>query len=134
MSVLAADRMIDVPNSGNRTDSHENDPNKLFSKEDDIAHREDDDDDAFQTLVKVAFQTIIQSDIQRGEFSGNSDGSSSQGRWLYAPAARTLQNVMDRLVIRVSLLMFLVLIVVGDAGSCVVTKRFSRSGWLHYII
>ena len=105
-----ADRMINVPNNGNRTDSNENDPNQLSKENNIAANREDDnDDDAFQTLVKEAFQTIIQSDIQRGEFSGNSDGSSSQGRWLYDPSARILQAVMDRLVIHVSvILMFLV--------------------------
>ena len=99
-----ADRMIDVPNNGNRTDSNENNPNNSTTENNIANDREDDDDDddAFQTLVKEAFQTIIQSDIQRGEFSGNSDGSSSQGRWLYDPAARKLQSVMDRLVIHVS--------------------------------
>ena len=54
------------------------------------------EEDAFQSLLKEAFQTIIQSDVQRP------DGSSSQGRWVYDPAARRLQAVMDRLVIHVS--------------------------------
>ena len=54
-----------------------------------------DDEEAFQSLLKEAFQTIIQSDI-------HGEGSSSQGRWLYDPAARRLKAVMDRLVIHVS--------------------------------
>ena len=105
-SSTAADRMMDVSNNGNRTDSsNENDPNHSTTENNIANDREEDeeeDDGAFQTLIKEAFQTIIQSDIRRGEFSGNSDGSSSQGRWLYDPAARKLQAVMDRLVIHVS--------------------------------
>ena len=57
---------------------------------------EEEEEDAFESLVKESFQTIIQSDIHRP------DGSSSQGRWVYDPAARRLQAVMDRLVIHVS--------------------------------
>eukprot|EP00984_Skeletonema_dohrnii_P012653 scaffold5161_cov94-Skeletonema_dohrnii-CCMP3373.AAC.2 len=97
-SASTANPIIDVDSSNNntnKTNSNENDQNE--SPKSSIA-----DEDAFQTLLKEAFQTIIQSDIRRGEFSGNSDGSSSQGRWLYDPAARKLQAVMDRLVIHVS--------------------------------
>lgn len=50
-------------------------------------------EDAFGVLVQTALQTLIQSDIKRP------DGSSSQGRWVYDPAARELQQVMDRLVV-----------------------------------
>ena len=57
---------------------------------------EEEEEDAFESLVKESFQTIIQSDVHRP------DGSSSQGRWVYDPAARRLQAVMDRLVIHVS--------------------------------
>lgn len=53
------------------------------------------DEEAFQSLLKEAFQTIIQSDM-------HGEGSSSQGRWLYDPAARRLKAVIDRLVIHVS--------------------------------
>ena len=57
---------------------------------------DEEEEDAVESLVKELFQTIIQSDVHRP------DGSSSQGRWVYDPAARRLQAVMDRLVIRVS--------------------------------
>ena len=57
---------------------------------------EEEEEDAFESLVKESFQTIIQSDVHRP------DGSSSQGRWVYDPAARRLQAVLDRLVIHVS--------------------------------
>lgn len=55
--------------------------------------------DGFQTLIRTALQVILESDVRRGEFSGNSDGSSSQGRWLYDPAAQEFQRIMDRLVV-----------------------------------
>lgn len=54
-----------------------------------------DDEEAFHSLLKEAFQTIIQSDI-------HGEGSSSQGRWLHDPAARRLKALIDRLVIHVS--------------------------------
>ena len=84
-------------NSRNGTNSNSNEDEKEAKNIVD-----NNEKDAFQQLLREAFQTIIQSDIQRGEFSGNSDGSSSQGRWLYDPAARKLQALMDRLVIHVS--------------------------------
>ena len=111
-SASTANPIIDVGSSNNntnKTNSNENDQNE--STKSSIA----DDEDAFRTLLKEAFQTIIQSDIRRGEFSGNSDGSSSQGRWLYDPAARKLQAVMDRLVIHVS---FDVAADIGVADFC----------------
>lgn len=69
-----------------------------------------DDEEAFQSLLKEAFQTIIKSDI-------HGEGSSSQGRWLYDPAARRLKAVMDRLVIHVSFMLLLIL-----SSSTVSTK------------
>ena len=57
---------------------------------------DEEEEDAFESLVRESFQTMIQSDVHRP------DGSSSQGRWVYDPAARKLQAVLDRLVIYVS--------------------------------
>jgi hypothetical protein len=59
-------------------------------------NNDEEEEDAFESIVKESFQTIIQSDVHRP------DGSSSQGRWVYDPAARRLQALMDRLVIHVS--------------------------------
>ncbi len=85
----------------NGTNSHTDDENN-----DDSQHEEDDvitiptsqqprqdDDEGFDTLIQKALQTLIQSDIQKP------DGSSTQGRWVYDPAAMELRNVMDRLVV-----------------------------------
>ena len=52
-----------------------------------------EEEDTFDTLIRAALHTLTQSDIQRP------DGSSSQGRWVYGPAADELQNVLDRLVV-----------------------------------
>ena len=76
-------------NSNETNDSEDYCHNRIKrTKVDDI------EGDSFQTLLKEAFQTIIHSDLHGG-------GSSSQGRWVYDPAARRLQDVMDRLVINV---------------------------------
>ena len=56
-------------------------------------------EDGFDTVIRTALNVLVESDIRRGEFSGNSDGSSSQGRWLYDPAAKKLERVLDRLVV-----------------------------------
>ncbi|KAL9185295.1 hypothetical protein ACHAXT_003072 [Thalassiosira profunda] len=53
--------------------------------------RRHDDEDAFDTLIRTALQTLIDSDVQKP------DGSSTQGRWVYDPTAQELQNVLDRL-------------------------------------
>ncbi len=70
-----------------------------------------DDEEAFQSFLKEAFQTIIQSDI-------HGEGSSSQGRWLYDPAARRLKAVMDRLVIHVSFD-----VIADDVSSSIVATK-----------
>ena len=85
----------------NGTNPHTDDKNN-----DDAQHEDDevttipisqrpcqDDDEGFDTLIQKALQTLIQSDIQKP------DGSSTQGRWVYDPAAMELRNVMDRLVV-----------------------------------
>jgi hypothetical protein len=60
--------------------------------------------DALQMLVQQSLHATMQSDITRGEFSGNSDGSSSQGRWIDAPSAEGLRRVLDRLTLHVCVL------------------------------
>ncbi len=73
---------------------------------------EEEEEDAFESLVKETFQTIIQSDVNRP------DGSSSQGRWVYDPAARKLQAVLDRLVIHVSFPTVRLLLMMRDVIIC----------------
>jgi len=53
----------------------------------------------FQYVVKESVRALIHSDINRGEFSGNSDGSSSQGRWMDAISGERLGKALDRLII-----------------------------------
>ena len=58
-----------------------------------IQSRRSDGEDAFDTLIRTALQTLIDSDVQKP------DGSSTQGRWVYDPTAQELQNVLDRLAV-----------------------------------
>ncbi|KAL7484439.1 hypothetical protein ACHAW6_010965 [Cyclotella cf. meneghiniana] len=55
--------------------------------------------DAFHMLIQRSLHATMQSDITRGEFSGNSDGSSSQGRWMDAPSSEGLRKFLDRLAL-----------------------------------
>ena len=59
--------------------------------------RADGEDRALETLAWSAAATLVESDVRRGEYGTNSDGSSSQGRWLHDPAGRRLGGVLGRL-------------------------------------
>ena len=52
-------------------------------------------ENGFQYVVKESVRALIHSDIKRGEFSGNSDGSSSQGRWMDAISGERLGKALD---------------------------------------
>jgi len=52
-------------------------------------------ENGFQYVVKESVRALIHSDINRGEFSGNSDGSSSQGRWMDAISGERLGKALD---------------------------------------
>ena len=51
--------------------------------------------DAFQQIVQISLDALIQSDIKRP------DGSSSQGRWMDMVGGKRFENLLDRLVIKV---------------------------------
>lgn len=59
------------------------------------------DENAFELIVKQSLYALIQSDVKRGEFSGNSDGSSSQGRWMDHTSGCMLGKALDCLIINV---------------------------------
>lgn len=88
--------VINCNNTHELKDSENNDggPFDRNNTDFDTGHAsQHEEEDAFETLIHAALHTLIQSDIQRP------DGSSSQGRWVYGPAADELQNVLDRLVV-----------------------------------
>ena len=61
--------------------------------------------DAFQLLIQKAIHTLIMSDTD-GEELDHSYGSASQGLWVHSPSAKELQNIIDRLVLKVRLYMY----------------------------
>ena len=61
--------------------------------------------DAFQLLIQRAMHTLIMSDTD-GEELDHSYGSASQGLWVHSPSAKELQNIIDRLVLKVRLYMY----------------------------
>ena len=61
--------------------------------------------DAFQLLIQRAIHTLIMSDTD-GEELDHSYGSASQGLWVHSPSAKELQNIIDRLVLKVRLYVF----------------------------
>lgn len=54
----------------------------------------------FQLLIQKAIQTLVKSDTD-GEELVHSYGSASQGLWLNPPAAKELQWLLDRVVLKV---------------------------------
>lgn len=54
----------------------------------------------FQLLIQMAIQTLVRSDTDGDELV-HSYGSASQGLWLNLPAAKELQGVLDRVVLKV---------------------------------
>ena len=61
--------------------------------------------DAFQQLIQKAIHTLIMSDTD-GEELDHSYGSASQGLWVHSPSAKELQNIIDRLVMKVRLYVY----------------------------
>ena len=58
--------------------------------------------DAFQLLIQKGIHTLIMSHTD-GEELDHSYGSASQGLWVHSPSAKELQNIIDRLVLKVRL-------------------------------
>ena len=56
-------------------------------------------EDGFKTLIHAALNALIKSDVVCGDRTQY--GSSTQGRWMFDPAAKDMQNILDRLVIRI---------------------------------
>ena len=54
----------------------------------------------FQLLIQKAIQTLVKSDTDGDELV-HSYGSASQGLWLNPPAAKELQWLLDRVVLKV---------------------------------
>ena len=59
-----------------------------------------DDDDAFQLLIQKAVRTLVMSDTD-GDEATHAYGSASQGLWLHTPAAKEMQGVLDKVVLKV---------------------------------
>lgn len=54
----------------------------------------------FQLLIQMAILTLVRSDTDGNELV-HSYGSASQGLWLNLPAAKELQGLLDRVVLKV---------------------------------
>ena len=54
--------------------------------------------DGFKSLIRSALRALIKSDVVCGDRTQY--GSSTQGRWMFDPAAKDMQNILDRLVVR----------------------------------
>mmetsp|Transcript_13871 Transcript_13871/g.30241 ORF Transcript_13871/g.30241 Transcript_13871/m.30241 type:complete len:778 (+) Transcript_13871:163-2496(+) len=55
--------------------------------------------DGFQFLIQKAVETLVMSDTD-GEELKHSTGSASQGLWIHAPAAKEMQGVLDKVVLK----------------------------------
>ena len=55
----------------------------------------------FHLLIQTAIQTLVKSDTDGDELV-HSYGSASQGLWLNSSAAKELQSLLDRVVLKVS--------------------------------
>jgi hypothetical protein len=80
---------------GNRNDAKIGDINNLQS----FLPLEDANND-FHQLIQAAIQTLVRSDVD-GEELDHSYGSASQGLWMHAPTAKTMQQLLNRLALKV---------------------------------
>ena len=80
---------------GNRNDAKIGDINNLQS----FLPLEDANND-FHLLIQAAIKTLVRSDVD-GEELDHSYGSASQGLWMHAPTARTMQQLLNRLALKV---------------------------------
>ena len=63
----------------------------------DVNDKETIPQDGFQSLISSALHALIKSDVVCGDRTQY--GSSTQGRWMFDPAAKDMQNILDRLVV-----------------------------------
>lgn len=54
----------------------------------------------FQLLVQAALETLVRSDLD-GEELDHSYGSASQGLWMHAPTAKKLEQLLNRVGLKV---------------------------------
>ena len=64
---------------------------------------------AFELLAQTAINTLLKSDVDTDE-NEHAYGSASQGLWINSMAAKEMQNVLDRVVLQVSLRIITIII------------------------
>lgn len=63
-------------------------------------HLQLEDTTDFHLLIYAAIQTLIHSDLD-GEELDHSYGSASQGLWMHAPSAKKMQQLLNRVTLKV---------------------------------
>lgn len=63
-------------------------------------HLQLEDTTDFHLLMHAAIQTLIHSDLD-GEELDHSYGSASQGLWMHAPSAKKMQQLLNRVTLKV---------------------------------
>ena len=72
-----------------------------------ILQQQNNNPSAFEILAQKAIYTLLKSDSDTDE-NEHAYGSASQGLWINSKAAKEMQNVLDRIVLQVSLYTLLI--------------------------
>ncbi|KAL7539402.1 hypothetical protein ACHAXR_011870 [Thalassiosira sp. AJA248-18] len=70
----------------------------------DQTQRDNDDDGGFQLLIQKSVQTLLKSDTDGDELD-HSYGSASQGLWIHSRAAEEMQGVLDRVALKLRMVL-----------------------------
>ena len=94
---------IDIDNKSVVSEINDDATSKICNDKNQTNHSSDFNDketirrDGFKSLIRSALRALIKSDVVCGDRTQY--GSSTQGRWMFDPAAKDMQNILDRLVV-----------------------------------